>query len=380
MQHIHHTLSKYLLWLLIGAYIIASMAPQVGVTIRSIQLFHLPWFDHAHFNVTLLSGLLTLMLFNAGLCMRTSELKSLSRHPALLFLGICLNTVLPCALLYLLHLLLKYWHSSSEVEIIIQGLALIIAMPIAGASTAWSQNANGNIALSLGLVIISTLLSPLTTPLALTAIQNISTSQVAADLAILRDGPINVFLFYAVVLPSILGIFFRHVIGEERVKRAQDGIKILNLVVLLILNYSNASASLPAIIRSPDWDFLGLVLLIVGTMCATGFVAGWSVPRLIKAERSDRISLMYALGMNNNGSALVIAATAFAGKPMLMIPIIIYNLLQHVVAGMANFIIVERAEFDGTIADDIATGLSLQTMDSRSSNGNGPVLILKSLA
>ena len=56
---------------------------------------------------------------------------------------------------------------SSEVEIIIQSMALIIAMPIAGASTAWSQNGSGNIALSLGLAILSTVISPITTRIAM---------------------------------------------------------------------------------------------------------------------------------------------------------------------------------------------------------------------
>jgi BASS family bile acid:Na+ symporter len=40
-------------------------------------------------------------------------------------------------------------------------------MPIAGASTAWAQNSNGNLALSLGLVLASTFLSPILTPVVL---------------------------------------------------------------------------------------------------------------------------------------------------------------------------------------------------------------------
>ena len=45
-------------------------------------------------------------------------------------------------------------------------------------------------------------------------------------------------------------------------------------------------------------------------MCAAGFFFGWILPKFFKADRGERVSLMYALGMNNNGSALDIAATA----------------------------------------------------------------------
>ncbi len=52
------------------------------------------------------------------------------------------------------------WHNPDEVQNILVGLALVASMPIAGSSTAWSQNADGDMALSLGLVLGSTLLSP----------------------------------------------------------------------------------------------------------------------------------------------------------------------------------------------------------------------------
>jgi BASS family bile acid:Na+ symporter len=61
-------------------------------------------------------------------------------------------------------LVMAAWHSNGEVQNILVGLALVASMPIAGSSTAWSQNASGDVTLSFGLVLGSTLLSPLTTP------------------------------------------------------------------------------------------------------------------------------------------------------------------------------------------------------------------------
>ena len=42
---------------------------------------------------------------------------------------------------------------------------------------------------------------------------------------------------------------------------------------------------------------------------------------------------MFGLGMNNNGTGLVFAATVLRHMPEVMLPVICYNLIQHVVAG-----------------------------------------------
>ena len=52
---------------------------------------------------------------------------------------------------------------------------------------------------------------------------------------------------------------------------------------------------------------------------------------------------MFGLGMNNNGTGLVLASTAMASMPLAMLPIIIYNLAQHLIAGGVNALL-RRAE------------------------------------
>ena len=47
---------------------------------------------------------------------------------------------------------------------------------------------------------------------------------------------------------------------------------------------------------------------------------------------------MYGLGMNNNGTGLVLASLSLAAYPRVMLPIIFYNLVQHVVAGIVHFL------------------------------------------
>jgi predicted Na+-dependent transporter len=41
---------------------------------------------------------------------------------------------------------------------------------------------------------------------------------------------------------------------------------------------------------------------------------------------------MFGLGMNNNGTGLVLASATLADHPLVMLPIIFYNLVQHLMA------------------------------------------------
>jgi hypothetical protein len=45
---------------------------------------------------------------------------------------------------------------------------------------------------------------------------------------------------------------------------------------------------------------------------------------------------MFGLGMNNNGMGLVLASVALAHLPGVMLPALLYTLVQHVVAGVVT--------------------------------------------
>ena len=99
----------------------------------------------------------------------------------------------------------------------------------------------------------------------------------------------------------------------------------------------NASVALPQVVADPDWDFLAVMLAIVFAMCALGFASGWLVAAGCSAlDQGRRTSMMFGLGMNNNGTGLVLAAAALPHLPGVMLPVIFYNLVQHVVAGIAD--------------------------------------------
>jgi bile acid:Na+ symporter, BASS family len=330
-QFVHH----HLLWFLIGAYAIAAAFPSPGLWIRQASFSDL-WIFQTKTYVSLLLLLLATLMFNAGLGVKTTHLHSLVRKLWVMAAGLAANLVIPIAYIFCVTLLMQLWHNPEESQHILVGLALVAAMPIAGASTAWAQNSNGNLALSLGLVLSSTLLSPIITPMTFYVFGEMATDEYETVLHHLADYGSGRFLGLWVVLPSLLGLGIRFAVPEARLTPVMPYIKLINALVLLVLNYSNASVSLPQAVADRDWDFLAVTLGITTGLCVVTFASAYWLSCLFELDPAERVSLMYGLGMNNNGTGLVLASLALASFPRVMVPIIFYNLVQHLVAGTVH--------------------------------------------
>jgi BASS family bile acid:Na+ symporter len=336
IARLDHAVHERFLLLLLGSYAVAALLPQPGLWIRDISFGQITLF-HDDTRLTLPMVMLGLLLFNAGLGVKLSALRGLARRPFPLLAGLLANLLLPIVFIFCVANTMRWWHNPDEVQNILVGLAIVASMPIAGSSTAWSQNANGNLALSLGLVVLSTLLSPLFTPVGLQSVSLMTTGDYSDDLHELAVSGTGGFLAVSVMLPSLLGMATHAAVGEPRRAPARPALKLLNSINLLLLNYSNAAVSLPQTVAEPDWDFLAVTLAIVVSLCVLTFMSGWGIARLLQTDAAQRNSLMFGLGMNNNGSGLVLASMALADHARVLLPIIFYNLVQHLVAGTVDW-------------------------------------------
>jgi BASS family bile acid:Na+ symporter len=155
-------------------------------------------------------------------------------------------------------------------------------------------------------------------------------------LAQLKGGAPTLVLLLSVLLPSLLGLGLRPLLGAHRIQSAKPTLKLTNSICLLLLNYTNASIALPQVFASPEWGFLIIALTFAILLCSVDFLAGWWLGRLLKAKTSQCYALMFGVGMNNNGTALVLASLAFVNQPKILIPIILYNLVQNLIASGAS--------------------------------------------
>jgi BASS family bile acid:Na+ symporter len=341
-------IDRRFLWLLLGSYAAATLWPAPGLWVRDAALGEVAVAGQ-RVKASLPLCLLGLLLFNAGLGAAGSQLKGLMRRPGVLGAGLAANLLVPVAFIFGVSWVAGLWHNADEVQNLLVGLALVASMPVAGSSAAWTQKANGDLALSLGLVLASTLLSPLTTPLALHAVGLTASGDYAEALHGLAANGAGGFLAVGVVLPCLAGLLGRWAAGERRLARARPHLKLATALALLLLNYANAAVSLPQAVADPDWDFLAATLLIVAGLCGLTFGAGWLLARLLRAGPAQRTALMFGLGMNNNGTGLVLAGTALAAHPRVMLPLIFYNLVQHLAAGAVDAALPRRPDAPGPL-------------------------------
>lgn len=330
---IYDFLHRHLIYCLVLAYFLGALWPGVGLGIR-----HAAWrFWPGGVEVTILKVLLGAMLFNAGLAMGLDQLRQLSRNGPILFAAWFAGFAVP--LLFVIAVagtVYAFFGFSPFTSSLIAGLAVLVAMPAAGSSMAWSQNADGNLVMSLGLVILSTLASPLTAYVTLRTVATIMPPALAASVLPASSETITMFLALWVILPAMLGIGVRLLVGSDRVERARPYIKIVNVTCLLILNYANAALSLPSLLTNPaPVQLVAIVVSTVAFACVVLTTAG-VLARQFHADLSVRASLYFGTAMKNNGAGLVLIASTLAAPGPVLLPIIAYNLVQHLSAALVD--------------------------------------------
>jgi BASS family bile acid:Na+ symporter len=331
-----HFLHRYFLGLLISSYALGGLFPGFGKVICHISLGQISVFgETTSFSMGML--MLGILLFNAALSLE--RVRDLIRTPRFLVAGLAANLFLPVIVLYFTSYTMSFWSTSEHLQAVIVALALLSAVPVAGSATAYTQNTDGDVPLSIGLVLLSTFLSPWLMPISLHLINYFSFGDYTPALLQLETGAPTLVLFLSVLLPSVLGLGMRPLLGTQRIQSFKPNLKLLNSTCLLLLNYAMASIALPQVFVSPDWGFLATALCFGFLLCAIDFMSGWWIARILRAKTAQCLALMFGVGMNNNGTALVLASLAFVNTPKILVPMIFYNLVQNVIAsGAVTFV------------------------------------------
>ena len=230
------------IWLLICCYLCAGFFPGFGLMIRVISFGQVSLLG-ASTPVSASMVMLAILMINAT--MSVERLSGLVSSPRLLLAGIGANMFLPVVVLYFVSIAMSYLGASENLEAIIVALSLLSTVPVAGASTAYTQNTDGDLALAVGLVLTSTFLCPLLMHVPLNLINLVAVGDYTQTFSKMEGGGTILVLILAVILPSFFGLCIRPLIGTARIKSAKPGLKLVNSGSLLLLNYTNAAIALP---------------------------------------------------------------------------------------------------------------------------------------
>jgi BASS family bile acid:Na+ symporter len=223
------------------------------------------------------------------------------------------------------------------------GLALVAAMPVANSSVAWSQNAQGNIALSLGLIVLTIVLSPLATPQMLNLMGLSLSDQETAQCQQLVTKFSGAFFIVWVILPSLAGGVANRLAGPKRIERARGSLHLISALTLLTLNYTNASLATPKVFDNEGAKTVLISALLAILLSVLGMLSGWFLSRWLRLSNESRVSLVFGFSMKHTGLALVLAGEVLETEPRVILMIVLATLLQHIIAGVADWFLARHA-------------------------------------
>jgi|GEM_PF-746651 len=340
VERIELIVHRGFLLLLIASYLLAASIPSLGQSLRHpVQVGH----DELQATVSLSRVLLAVLLFLAGLSIDLRMLWNAVRRPTPLLASLLAKLLVPTCFVLLLAFVFAALGVSPGISGMLLGLALVAAMPTAGSSPAWAQKSGGDVALSLGIVVGSTLLCPWFGGLWWGELGKLLSSFDAQHASELDDLAISVFGTFFLswfLVPSLLGIVARYSLGSSRRQVLQPHVRFLGNVILLLLIYAFASTSLSKVVDANQFTQLATAFGLAALLCLVNFLAGWLTGKLSRSDRRTKLSMLYAIGMHNNGIALLLADSILPADSIVFLPVIAYAMCQHVVAGITDSIVI----------------------------------------
>lgn len=259
--------------------------------------------------------LLAVVMFGMGLSLHVSDFKRAMSMPRLIISGVALQySVMPIGAL-----LISMAFNLDPV--ITAGMVLVGASPGGTASNVICYLARGNVALSISLTAVSTLLAIVFTPLLAWLLID-SSIHVPA-------GQMLLSLINIVILPVGIGVMLNHFAGRRLapVSHVFPLISVTAIVLIIAiivgLNQNNLSQA-------------GLTLLLAVVLHnGIGLICGFYASRLLGYQPSECRTLAIEVGMQNSGLAVALAIKHFTATAALPGAIfsIWHNLSGSVLAG-----------------------------------------------
>jgi len=270
--------------------------------------------------------ILTLLMFDLGLTLRLEDFSQVFRKPlpvaVALFGQLILLPVVALGLAYLFHLPPVYFI----------GLVLIACCPGGSSSNVFSRLAGGDVALSVTLTALSSIITLFTIPFIMSWATQLVGESVGITLPVGNLIKQNLVLM---LLPVLLGIGMHYAWPKaaDKTDRVLSKLAFPLLLVLITVFYIQHHRTILENIGT-----LGLcvtALILVAIACSAG------LSRLVKNSPRQRRTVVIEVGMQNAAQAIAIASSPliFASEEM-AIPAILYSLMMNIV--LLTYVFVVR--------------------------------------
>ncbi|MCY9784376.1 bile acid:sodium symporter family protein [Nocardiopsis sp. EMB25] len=256
--------------------------------------------------------LLGVIMFGMGLTLRPVDFAVVARHPKAVALGVLAQyTVMPLLGYGIAHLL-------GLPPMLVVGMVLVGAAPGGTASNVIVYLARGDVALSVAMTSVSTLLAPVLTPL---IVLGLAGSTLPVD-----TGALFLSIVKMVLLPVLAGLLLRR-FADRAVTAALPALPLVPVTGIVVVVAGVVGANADTVLGTGP-----LVALAVVLHNALGLGLGYLIGRIGGVPESGRRAVSVEVGMQNSGLAAALATAHFA--PLAALPGALFS-VWHNMSGAA---------------------------------------------
>jgi BASS family bile acid:Na+ symporter len=294
MKTIAHFFSRFMALIVLAVAALALFVPSSGLWI----------------SLKAVNYLLMVVMFGMGLTMKLDDFKVVFTQPKDVLIG-CLAqfTVMPL----LAFSLGKIFGLEAG---LLAGVILVGTCPGGTSSNVITYMSKGNVALSVGMTSVNTLLSPIVTP-AITYLllrTSVKVDMLAMCLSILQ----------VVILPIALG-FVVNKFAKKFVAKVIDILPVVSVIAICLIVSTVVSHNAGKILTTG-----AIVFVVVILHNLLGYACGFGLGKVLKMDMPKTKALTVEIGMQNSGLATSLANTAFPSLAMATVPGAIFSVWHNI--------------------------------------------------
>jgi BASS family bile acid:Na+ symporter len=260
--------------------------------------------------ISVLSLLLGVVMFGMGTTLSAQDFILVLKRPKDVFLGaVAQFFIMP----FLAYVLATAFQLSPALTV---GVVLVGTCPGGTSSNVITFMSKGDLALSVTMTSVSTLLSPILTP-AITYL--LIGEKIAFD-------PIGMFIsiLQIVILPICLGVSLR-TFFPKAAAAAADYTPAVSAMAISLIIAGVIGASKAAILAN-----VGIIFLVVILHNCLGYALGFAVAHFVGMPWKKAVALSIEVGMQNSGLAVGLAKAHFASMPTATVPGAVFSAWHNI--------------------------------------------------
>lgn len=254
--------------------------------------------------------LLMIVMFGMGLTLKLEDFKIVVTRPKDIIVGcIAQFTIMPL----LAFALGKIFGLEAG---LLAGFVLVGTCPGGTSSNVMTYLGKGDVALSVGMTSVNTLLAPFMTP-AITYL--LLRTSITVDILSMFLSIIKV-----VIVPIALGFIINKFWGKYT-QKAANVLPMVSVIAITMIVAAVVSHNAEKILSTG-----AIVFVIVILHNLLGYACGYGVGKLMKASLPKKKAMAIEVGMQNSGLATSLAGTAFPDLAMATVPGAIFSVWHNI--------------------------------------------------